>query len=119
MPEQRTHISVMEASRLCGLHRKTIRRYVDTGALAGFRLPTGHRRVWRDSATDLLESRGPGNARTGGVGFPVPDDTPVDEDLETEDAAWLVMAHAQPLLAANVYQQRADRARTIGARDLA
>lgn len=116
MVDQREHISVMEASKLCGLHRKTIRRYVDTGALAGFRLPTGGRRVWHDSAVALLANRGPGRARTGGVGCPVPDDTPADEDLETEESTWLVMAHTQPLLAASVYQELADRARTIGAK---
>lgn len=99
----RKHISVIEASQLCGLHRKTIRRYVDSGALEGFRLPTGGRRVYRDSALDLIASKGTGRAKPPRRGSN-PESMDVDEPSTTVGV----------LLDPGVYEKLAERARSIG-----
>lgn len=53
-PDGMTHtaaelMTTGQAARVLGVSVETVRRYLDTGALDGCRLPSGQRRITRDS----------------------------------------------------------------------
>jgi predicted site-specific integrase-resolvase len=55
--ENRSSISTGEAGKRIGLNSKTLRRWVDTGKVEGFKSPKGMRYVYSDSLDKIIESR--------------------------------------------------------------
>ena len=49
MADTRQALTLAQAADLLSVHADTIVKYLDAGDLDGFRLPSGHRRVYADS----------------------------------------------------------------------
>ncbi len=58
-PAHRATMPLVEAGRLLGLHALTVSRYIDQGYLEGQRMPSGFRRVYRDSVITLWQQLHP------------------------------------------------------------
>jgi excisionase family DNA binding protein len=50
------YVGISEAARLLGLSADTVRLRYDEGLLSGYRTPSGHRRISRDSILAMLEA---------------------------------------------------------------
>ncbi len=51
-------LSTSEASRLCGVARTTISKWIDEGLLKAFVTPGGHRKIKRQDLKSFIEERG-------------------------------------------------------------
>jgi len=51
-------ISTSEASRLCGVARTTISKWIDEGLLKAFVTPGGHRKIEKEDLKDFIERHG-------------------------------------------------------------
>lgn len=49
-------LTVTEAARRFGVHIDTMRRWVDTGQVASFRTPGGHRRIPEDAVPSIMQA---------------------------------------------------------------
>lgn len=50
-------LTTFQAAKLCGVSHKSIERWIDSGVLAGFRTPGGHRRLYRSDLLKLVADR--------------------------------------------------------------
>ncbi len=85
-------ISTSEASRLCGVARTTVSKWIDEGLLNAFVTPGGHRKIERADLKDFIEKHGLApKARTFEEGSKkkilVIDDNP--DDIRLVQAAFL------------------------------
>ena len=55
--ENRGFITTGEAGKRIGLNSKTLRRWVDSGKIEGFKSEKGMRYVYSDSLDKIIESR--------------------------------------------------------------
>lgn len=46
-PRPAETVSIKQAANELGVHENTVRNYFDRGVIVGYRLPSGHRRIWR------------------------------------------------------------------------
>ena len=53
----RDSLRIREAASIAGVHPDTMAAYVDRGLIEGYRLPSGHRRVYLDSLARHIAAR--------------------------------------------------------------
>lgn len=49
-------LSLKQAAQALGVHKRTIKRWMDDGDLDGWRTPGGHRKVHKESLLKLMEN---------------------------------------------------------------
>lgn len=63
-PDQILWYTTGEAAHILGVHTSTIQDWIDKDYLEGWRLPSGHRRISRESV-DKMMARRPGHVVEG------------------------------------------------------
>jgi len=82
-------ITTSEASKICGVARTTLTKWIDQGTLEAFVTPGGHRKIRKEDLTGFIEKHGINPQKKGGQKkrILVVDDNP--DDIRLLEAAFL------------------------------
>jgi len=58
MTEPKSGYGPKKVAAICGLAKNTVRQWIDEGALRGYKLPSGHRRVRKEDLISFCRSNG-------------------------------------------------------------
>lgn len=112
----REHLGIAAGSKILGVDVKTLERYIDRGQIEGFKLPSGHRRVFIDAIERAMASSTVDSIRPGPTWTRYPRPLEAGVELDPERSAPPAPSPGSPFApagAAAAYEQAAVRARRI------